>query len=124
MAVLGVNHIAFRTRDPNALRAFYAELTGAEELSGTHGPPLRVGDTLLVFFETEADPVGTSDPDEIAFDVDRSGFDDVLTAARRLGCLAREPVEHTRWSRGFLVRDPDGRRIEFVHDDHSVYWSE
>ena len=123
MAVLGVNHIAFRTRNPDALRAFYAELMRPEELDGAHGP-LRIGDVLLVFFPTEDDPVTMSDPDEIAFDVDRAGFVEVLATARRLRCLTREPVEHTRWSRGFLVRDPDGGRIEFVHDDRGVDWRE
>jgi catechol 2,3-dioxygenase-like lactoylglutathione lyase family enzyme len=44
MGVLGVNHIAFRTPDPDRLRSFYAELTGAEALSGDHAP-LRVGST-------------------------------------------------------------------------------
>lgn len=123
MGVLGVNHIAFRTRDPAALRSFYADLTGGDLLDGAHGP-LRVGATLLVFFDTEAERPRADDPDELAFDVDAAGFEDVLARAERLGCLTRPPVEHTTWSKGFLVRDPDGRRIEFVHDDHGVYWKE
>jgi catechol 2,3-dioxygenase-like lactoylglutathione lyase family enzyme len=123
VGVVGVNHIAFRTSDPHALRAFYAELTGAEELHGEHGP-LRVGTTLLVFFGSERAGAAADDPDELAFDVDADGFNDVLAKAETLGVLARSPVEHTPWSKGFLVRDPDGRRIEFVHNDHSVYWRE
>jgi hypothetical protein len=39
-----------------------------------------------------------------------------------MGALQRGPVEHTDWSKGFYVRDPDGRRLEFTCDDHSVYW--
>ena len=123
MGVLGVNHIAFRTPDPHRLRNFYAELMDAEALDGAHGA-LRVGGALLVFFRTEADPVVGADPDEVAFDVDAAGFASVLARAEGMDCLARPPVEHTAWSKGFLVRDPDGRRIEFVHDDHSVYWRE
>ena len=122
MGVLGINHIAFRTRDPERLRAFYADLMDAEALDGAHGA-LRVGEVLVVFFETDSDPVG-SDPDELAFDVDAAGFAEALARAERMECLARPPVDHTPWSKGFLVRDPDGRRIEFVHDDHSVYWRE
>jgi catechol 2,3-dioxygenase-like lactoylglutathione lyase family enzyme len=122
VGVLGVNHIAFRTSDPEALRAFYSELTGAEELDGEHWP-LRVGMTLLAFFRSDAAGRVSEDPDELAFEVDANGFDDVLARAEKLGVLTRRPVEHTSWSKGFLVRDPDGRRLEFVHD-HSVYWRE
>ena len=42
MGVLGINHLAFRTPDPDLLRRFYLELTGAEELEGEHRP-LRLG---------------------------------------------------------------------------------
>jgi len=119
MGVFGINHIAFRTPDAARLREFYAELLGAERLEGAHAP-LQVGGTTLVFFEEEA-AVGA---DELAFDADLVGFSSALEAARRLGALEREPVEHTPWSRGFLVRDPDGRRIEVVHNDEGVYWRE
>ena len=122
MGVLGVNHIAFRTPDPNQLRSFYAELMGAEALSGDHAP-LRIGSTLLVFFESHEAGV-PADPDELAFDVDAAGFEQVLEQAQRMGVLSRDPVTHTPWSRGFLVHDPDGRRLEFIHNDPSVYWQD
>jgi catechol 2,3-dioxygenase-like lactoylglutathione lyase family enzyme len=122
MGILGVNHIAFRTPDPAGLKAFYRELFDAEELDGSHDP-LRIGHTLLVFFPSERGGAA-DDPDELAFDADRAGFDDTLERARRLGVLQREPVEPTPWSRAFLVRDPDGRRIEITFDDRSVYWRE
>jgi catechol 2,3-dioxygenase-like lactoylglutathione lyase family enzyme len=119
MGVLGVDHIAFRSPEPARLRTFYAELLDAEPLEGEHAP-LRVGHTLLVFFEEDAAPGS----DEIAFDVDGPGFETCLERARTLGALTREPVRHTRFSRGFLVRDPDGRRIEIVHNDDAVFWQE
>src|SRR5438132_196420 len=119
MGVLGIDHIAFRTPDPVRLHGFYLELLGAEPLSGAHSP-LRAGNTLLVFFAEEA-PAGG---DELAFGVDGPGFADCLERARRLGAVQREPVEHTAFSRGFLVRDPDGRRIEIVHSDTAVFWQE
>jgi catechol 2,3-dioxygenase-like lactoylglutathione lyase family enzyme len=121
MGVLGVNHIAFRTTDPAALRTFYLQLTGGEPVRGAHDP-IRIGRTLLVFFASERE-FSDADPDELAFDVDETGFADVLTRARELGALVRGPVDHTRWSRGFYVRDPDGRRLEFTCDDQAVYWS-
>ena len=122
MGVHGINHIAFRTPDVPRLKEFYADLLGAEPLDGSHDP-LRVGHTLLVFFESERGGAA-DDPDELAFDADGAGFERALTAARRLGVLQREPVEPTPWSKAFLVRDPDGRRIEITYDDRSVYWRE
>jgi hypothetical protein len=93
----------------------------AEPLAGEHDP-LRAGGLILVFFPSESRPA--EDPDELAFDVDAAGFADVYDRAKRLGALAREPVEPTPWSRAFLVRDPDGRRLEFTYDDHGVFWQE
>ena len=122
MGVLGINHLAFRTPDPDRLRRFYLDLTGAEDLEGAHRP-IRVGQTLLVFFASEAHGT-TNDEDEIAFDVDMSGFNDVLERARRLGCEIRGPIEHTVSSRGFYLDDPDGRRLEFTYNDRGVYWRE
>jgi catechol 2,3-dioxygenase-like lactoylglutathione lyase family enzyme len=122
MGVLGVNHIAFRTPDPARLRAFYAELLGAEPLDGSH-EPLRAGAALLVFFESSANTL-SEDPDEIAFDVDAPGFAETLERARALDAVVRDPVAHTSWSKGFYVRDPDGRRIEITYDDRGIYWLE
>jgi catechol 2,3-dioxygenase-like lactoylglutathione lyase family enzyme len=119
MGVFGIDHIAFRTADPAGLRAFYLELLGAEALEGEHGA-LRVGATTLVFFEGRA----RGGEDEIAFDADSLGFTRALEAARRLGCVEREPVAHTPASRGFVVRDPDGRRIEVMWVDEGLFWRE
>ena len=119
MGVLGVNHIAFRTPGVERLRRFYLELLGGEELEAEHGP-IRVGTTLLVFFEAD-EPVGS---DEFAFDVDAAGFDQVAERAQRLGSVERGPVEHNAWSRGLYLRDPDGRRLEITYNDHGAFWRE
>ena len=120
MGILGVNHIAFRTPDVARLRSFYLELLAAEEVGGSH-QPLRVGATLLVFFETGGNAI-SSDPDEIAFDADEAGFGAAYASAKTLDVLMRDIIEPTAWSKTFLVRDPDGRRIEVTYDDRSVYW--
>jgi catechol 2,3-dioxygenase-like lactoylglutathione lyase family enzyme len=122
MGVLGVNHVAFRTPDPGRLKRFYEELFAPEVVSGSHDP-LRLGATLLVFFESDGNPI-SDDPDEIAFDVDLAGFEETLERARALGVVTREPVNPTAWSRAFLVRDPDGRRIEVTYDNRGIYWLE
>jgi catechol 2,3-dioxygenase-like lactoylglutathione lyase family enzyme len=119
MGVLGVNHIAFRTPDPARLREFYERLLAAESVDGAHDP-LRIGGTLLVFFEAEG-PVGR---DELAFDVDERGFEETLRRAQSMGLSMRGPVEHTPWSRGFYVEDCHGRRVEIIYDDRAVYWQE
>jgi catechol 2,3-dioxygenase-like lactoylglutathione lyase family enzyme len=122
VGVLGVNHVAFRTPDPGRLKRFYEELFAPEVVSGSHDP-LRLGATLLVFFESDGNPI-SEDPDEIAFDVDLAGFEETLERARAMGVLTREPVNPTAWSRAFLVRDPDGRRIEVTYDNRGIYWLE
>jgi catechol 2,3-dioxygenase-like lactoylglutathione lyase family enzyme len=122
VGVLGVNHIAFRTPDAGRLKGFYQELFAPEVVSGSHDP-LRLGATLLVFFESEGNTI-SEDPDEIAFDVDLAGFEETLERARAMDVLAREPVSPTAWSRAFLVRDPDGRRIEVTYDNRGIYWLE
>jgi catechol 2,3-dioxygenase-like lactoylglutathione lyase family enzyme len=122
LGVLGVNHVAFRTPDPARLKAFYQELFAPEVVTGSHDP-LRLGATLLVFFESAANPI-SEDPDELAFDVDLAGFEETLARARAMGVLTREPVAPTEWSRAFLVRDPDGRRIEVTYDNRGIYWLE
>jgi predicted enzyme related to lactoylglutathione lyase len=91
-------------------------------VSGSHDP-LRLGATLLVFFESAGNRI-SDDPDEIAFDVDLAGFEETLERARAMGVVTREPVAPTAWSRAFLVRDPDGRRIEITYDNRGIYWLE
>ena len=120
MGVLGINHIAFRTANVPRLRKFYEELLGAESLDGDH-QPLRAGSVLLVFFESGENAI-PADPDEIAFDVDDAGYAETLAKARHLGVLQADPVDHTAWSRGFVVHDPDGRRIEITYEDRAVFW--
>ena len=120
MGVHGINHIAFRTPDIARLRQFYEELLAAEAVAGAH-EPLRVGRTLLVFFESDGNPI-SADPDELAFDADATAFEAIYGRARQMDVLQREPVEPTPWSKAFLVRDPDGRRIEITYDDLGVYW--
>ena len=119
MAVLGINHIAFRSPDPVRLRQFYEELLAAEAIKGAHDP-LRVGGTLLVFYESD----GGVGEDELAFDVDAQGFQRTLQRATAMGLSVRGPVEHTPWSKGFYVEDPDGRRLEITYEDRAVYWRE
>jgi len=119
VGVLGVNHIAFRTPDAERLRRFYLELLGGEAVEATH-TPVRVGSTLLVFLEAD-EPAGS---DELAFDVDSAGFDEVSERAQRLGAVERGPVEHNAWSRGLYLRDPDGRRLEITYNDHGAFWRE
>ena len=85
MGVLGVDHIAFRTRDPAGLRDFYRDLLDAEPLAGEH-LALRAGTTVLAFFEADEAAGG----DEIAFAADGSGFQAALVSAERMAALCAD----------------------------------
>jgi catechol 2,3-dioxygenase-like lactoylglutathione lyase family enzyme len=122
MGVLGINHIAFRSPDAAGLRSFYVDLLGAEPLSGAHDP-IRVGSVVLVFFSSELGGAGP-DPDEVAFEVDSHGFEEVQARAHRMGISVRGPLAQTPYSRGFYVSDLDGRRVEITHEDLGVFWKE
>src|SRR4051794_31894 len=98
MAVLGLNHIAFRSTDAAALRDFYLTLLAAEAVGGEQG--VRRAASLVLAFVKAAAPQGP--PDEgaaLAFEGDAAGFEDVRARARERGALERPPVAHTRWSR-------------------------
>ena len=99
------------------MKEFYRRLLDAEVVEGAQDP-LRVGSTLLVFFQAETG-VGQ---DELAFDADARGFDESLQRAREMGLDVRGPLEHTVWSQGFYIEDPDGRRVEITYDSRAVYW--
>ena len=115
MGVFSINHVAFRTSDGAAARVDF-NLLGAEVVVGAHDP-LRVGSTLLVFFEA----TGPAGQDEIAFDAD-AGVSTSRSGVRGRWAEVTGPVEHTAWSRGFYVTDQDGRRLEVTYDNRGVYW--
>jgi catechol 2,3-dioxygenase-like lactoylglutathione lyase family enzyme len=110
MSVTGINSIWFHTPDIERLRRFYIELLGAEPLKGDH-EPIRVGHTVLVFMKGSADSGRLG----LGFDVDGVGFESILSKARALGVVKRGPVEHTPFTKGLFVSDPDGREIEIVY---------
>lgn len=78
----------------------------------------RLG-TGLGFWESDLPP----GPDAIGFDVDARSFDETLERARQTGIEVDGPKRYNAWSKGFEVLDPDGRRIEFLHNDPSVFWT-
>jgi hypothetical protein len=78
-------HRVPKSEPGRGLREFYQRLLDAETVEGAHHP-LRVGGTLLVFFEAD----GAVGQDELAFDCG--------------------PVEHTRWSKGSTSKTRTGVR--------------
>ena len=118
MSVTGINYVAFNTPDIQRLRDFYIDLLEAESLVGDH-QPIRVGHTLLVFFNGEA---AADKSLTIGFDVDADSFADILARAKDLEILERGPVEHTRVTKGLFLKDPDGRTIEVCYNDLGVFW--
>jgi catechol 2,3-dioxygenase-like lactoylglutathione lyase family enzyme len=117
MSLTGINSIWFFTPDIERLRKFYIDLLGAEPLKGDH-EPIRVGHTVIVFMQGSAD----SNRLGLGFDVDAAGFETILRKAKAAGVLKRGPVEHTPFSKGLFLSDPDGREIEIVYNDLGVFW--
>lgn len=119
MSVLGIAYIGLRTPDVEGLHRFYADLTGADRIEGTHGQ-LRLGGTVLGFWHAEAAAVG---PDVIGLEVDAAGFEAALGRARGMGLVVDGPRRYNPHSRGFEVLDPEGRTLEFLHNDPAVFWT-
>lgn len=117
MSVIGINSIWFHTPDIARLRKFYLDLLGAEPLKGDH-EPIRVGHTVIVFMQGAPD----SNKLGLGFDVDGPGFESILAKAKSMGILKRGPVEHTPFTKGLFLGDPDGREIEIVYNDLGVFW--
>lgn len=116
MGAWGISHLGLWTPDPASLRRFYAELLAADPVHGEH-EPLRVGATVLAFHQAHD---GVPDQ-EVGFDLDGAGFEEVVGRIRRLGLLERGPLENPQ-GRGVSLRDPDGRRIEIEYRDYGVFW--
>lgn len=117
MSITGINSVWFHTPDIARLRRFYVELLGAESLVGDH-EPVRVGHSVLVFVKGSAE----SDKLGLGFDVDANGFEEILGKAKAMGIVKRGPVEHTPFTKGLFLSDPDGREIEIVYNDIGVFW--
>jgi hypothetical protein len=109
--------IWFYTPNIARLRKFYIDLLGAEPLKGDH-EPIRIGHTVIVFLQgaTDSSRLG------LGVDVDAIGFETILGKAKATDALKRGPVEHTPFSKGLFLSDPDGREIEIVYNDLGVLW--
>lgn len=119
--MIGIDHLGLACRDVEATRAFYINVLRAEPLQGSHSP-VRVGSVVLAFFPTNDDAQARGT--EIAFSADRAEFEWIYEASKSEGLVRREPVDHTPFSKGFSLVDPDGREIEVAYVDPGVYWRE
>lgn len=111
MPALSLHHLAFRTSDPGALAAFYADVLGLRVVREREGASVWLelggGGVLMVeralAGERRAVP-GTLEL--VAFRVDARGRDAVRARLAERGVAIEQETEHTTY-----FRDPDGRRV-------------
>jgi len=116
--VLGIGAVMFKSKDPEALGAWYGKMLGLP-LRGegfglfrwrSHDEPGREHCSVWALFPEGAEKFGTSrSPFVINYIVD--SLDEVLDRLRRAGAAVEE-VEESEEGRFGWVYDPEGNRVE------------
>jgi catechol 2,3-dioxygenase-like lactoylglutathione lyase family enzyme len=106
-----LNLLVLRCRELEACRSFY-ETLGLRFQKHAHGSgpehyAAEEGGGVLELYP--ADPKRSADDAGFGF-----AMDDLEAAVRQLqqGGFAPGPIRQNPWGRSFVVRDPDGRRVE------------
>lgn len=105
-----LNLIVLRCRDLEKSRAFY-ELLGMRFAKHSHdgGPEHYAHEDERGVFELYPAKGGDGDKTGLGFCVDE--LDGMFTRMAELG-FSPKPILEDAWGRAFVVRDPDGRRME------------
>jgi catechol 2,3-dioxygenase-like lactoylglutathione lyase family enzyme len=110
--VPAVHHLAFRTRDLDALAAFYAAWLGAAVVRDNRPRSLwlELGPDAVLMLELAESDEPALDPRSLELVAFRVEASEHATLRRRLVAAGRleAETEHTLY-----LRDPDGRRIAF-----------
>ena len=115
--ILGIDHVAFYTTQPDGVKKLYADVLGL-----TSAPPVEPGSTMRflvgkqwVGFSPAPDPNSTDRMDHVAL------LTDNITALRKYltaqGIKVPQIQGQSDHSLFFMVSDPEGHRIEFVERD-------
>jgi predicted enzyme related to lactoylglutathione lyase len=111
--VLGLGGVFFRARDPERLRAWYAEHLGVE-LEDYGGALFRAeeGDaTVWSIFPADTDYFGPGDR-ELMLNYRVRDLDAMLEQLRSAGVRVDERVEEFEYGRFGWATDPEGNRFE------------
>jgi predicted enzyme related to lactoylglutathione lyase len=106
--------LVLKTRQPDALRAFY-EAIGISFVAERHGEgPLhyagKVGGTVLELYPLSGEGNSADTTTRLGFAVEN--LQQVLASLRDAGATVASEPRQTAWGVRVLVRDPDGRAVE------------
>jgi predicted enzyme related to lactoylglutathione lyase len=111
-AVEGIGGVFFRTSNPDALRAWYAEHLGIEmEDYGTTFTAKDGDQTVWAPFPAETDYFGSSDQ-QLMVNFRVRDLDAMLAQLRRAGVPVEDHVEEHEYGRFGWATDPEGNRFE------------
>jgi predicted enzyme related to lactoylglutathione lyase len=111
-AVVGIGGVFFRSRDPDALRAWYAEHLGIEmEDYGTTFTGKEGDQTVWAPFPADTDYFGRRDQ-QLMVNFRVRDLDTMLAQLRAAGVDVDDRVEEIEFGRFGWATDPDGNRFE------------
>jgi predicted enzyme related to lactoylglutathione lyase len=111
-AVVGIGGVFFRSRDPDALRAWYAEHLGIEmEDYGTTFTGKEGDQTVWAPFPADTDYFGRRDQ-QLMVNFRVRDLETMLAQLRAAGVDVDDRVEEIEFGRFGWATDPDGNRFE------------
>jgi len=110
--VVGIGGVFFRAKDPEALRAWYAEHLGIDVQDwGGGGAPFEGGTTVWSIFAGDTDYFGPSGQQSMVnYRVD--DLDAMLEQLRGAGVPVDDKIEDGELGRFGWATDPEGNRFE------------
>jgi predicted enzyme related to lactoylglutathione lyase len=111
-AVEGIGGVFFRTRDPKALREWYAQHLGIEmEDYGTTFTAKEGDQTVWAPFPADTTYFGSGDQ-HVMVNFRVRDLDAILAQLRRAGVAVDDRVEEIEFGRFGWATDPEGNRFE------------
>jgi catechol 2,3-dioxygenase-like lactoylglutathione lyase family enzyme len=113
--ILGISHVALRISDPARSRVFYERFLGcpAVQVASGQEPTLRVAVGERQYVELRAGLIPDEDRlDHVALETD--GVEAMRRYLAARGVDVPGEVREASGSRSIMVKDPEGRSIEFV----------
>lgn len=109
-SVTGIGGVFFRTRDPDALRSWYAEHLGID-VQDWGGAPFEGGVTVWAIFAADTDYFGPSGQQSLV-NYRVGDLNAMLAQLRDAGVSVEEKIEESELGRFGWATDPEGNRFE------------
>lgn len=110
MAVTGIGGLFFRSRDSNALAAWYLTHLGVGAPEGQFVWDQQAGPTVFAPFKSDTDYFPADKQWMVNFRVD--DLDALLAALRHEGCNVVDKMETSEQGKFGWVIDPEGNKVE------------